>query len=311
MGPYLPADERENDHNNALVPASREASDSLAGEVASTATLRVVFASLAADVAAMRTDMWEIRQMLSEVRNMVAQALASTAPAHATPTVSCPGTDTLTHCHQRSSTQSQTTTLSPPSVQCVPAAQPHPPTLGLRPPRPVQLPPPGVSTLTARPSQVGPQRTMTHSTSSAPFQGQVIPNVPVSRADGTRTPKADSWKDIVRHWTEGEPRLGLLIPLRDWPHQYYNGRRGRHLNTKYYQRSVVATEFLDEFQGNEDAFLEAYGGAALQGHTRLLKAILDARKQHRGRGERRRHFANDVHGNSATPTVLSATTQQQ
>ncbi|KAI6015802.1 hypothetical protein PISMIDRAFT_9059 [Pisolithus microcarpus 441] len=117
--------------------------------------------------------------------------------------------------------------------------------------------------------------------------------MPVLHADGTRTPKCDSWKDIVHHWTEGEPCLGLVVPLKDWPHHFYNGRHGRQFNTKYYQRSMIATEFLDEFQGNEEAFLKVYGSAARQGHTKLLKAILDARKRHHRNGERRRHLVNE------------------
>ncbi|KAI6001851.1 hypothetical protein EDD15DRAFT_2192597 [Pisolithus albus] len=124
-------------------------------------------------------------------------------------------------------------------------------------------------------------------------RGLLIPNVPVLHADRTWTPKSDSWKDIMRHWTEGEPRLGLTLPLKDWPHHYHNGPLGQQFNTKYYQRSVIATEFLDKFQGNEEAFLEAYGSAASQGHTKLLKAVLDACKQHPEDGARRSHLANE------------------
>ncbi|KAI6011885.1 hypothetical protein BKA83DRAFT_4131345 [Pisolithus microcarpus] len=54
-------------------------------------------------------------------------------------------------------------------------------------------------------------------------RGLLIPNVPVLHADGTWTPKSGSWRDIVHHWTEGEPQLGLHTPLKDWPHHYYNG----------------------------------------------------------------------------------------
>ncbi|KAI6111887.1 hypothetical protein EV401DRAFT_2075060 [Pisolithus croceorrhizus] len=36
----------------------------------------------------------------------------------------------------------------------------------------------------------------------------------------------------------------------------------------------MAMEFLNKFQGDEDAFLKAYRGAACEGHTKLLKAIL-------------------------------------
>jgi len=77
--------------------------------------------------------------------------------------------------------------------------------------------------------------------------GLVIPNIPVTHPNGTKTPKLEAWRDVVRHWTVGEPRLNLFVPLKDWPHHYYNGRYGRQHNTKYYQRSVIALEFLNEY----------------------------------------------------------------
>ncbi|KAI5986464.1 hypothetical protein EDD15DRAFT_2200064 [Pisolithus albus] len=147
---------------------------------------------------------------------------------------------------------------------------------------------------------VGPHRAIivgTHK-SNLPL-GLLIPNVPVLHADGARTPKSDSWRDIVCHWTEGEPQLGLHTPLKDWPHHYYNGRYGRAFNMKHYQQRVVATEFLDEFQGDEVAFLKAYGGATREGHTKLLKAILAACRQHHRDGERCSHFAS-MQPNSST-----------
>lgn len=66
----------------------------------------------------------------------------------------------------------------------------------------------------------------------------------------------------MRHWTVGEPRLGQHIPLKNWPRHYYNGKDGRRFNTKHYQRKVIATEFVNEFQGDEEAFLKVYGSAA-------------------------------------------------
>ena len=40
------------------------------------------------------------------------------------------------------------------------------------------------------------------------------------------------------------------------------------------------------FEGNEENFLCAYGHAAEEGHTAVLKVIQAACKQYRGRGER-------------------------
>ncbi|KAI5987257.1 hypothetical protein EDD15DRAFT_2372705 [Pisolithus albus] len=289
----------ENDHSEAALarPASTEA-------------LYTTHASLTADVAALHTTMKEVSstmatemkevkevssatsaevkqmcQQLSHMGNLIVMALAP-SPAHS---ASSPDAAAM-HAHQRSSV-----------IQPTPATRPHPP-----PPagsQPMRLVPPQLSWPTSAPtlhSHVGPQRAIVVGTCKSNLPpGLLIPNVPVLHADGAHTPKSDSWRDIVHHWTEGEPWLGLHTPLKDWPHHYYNGRYGRAFNTKHYQRRVVATEFLDEFQGDEVAFLKAYGGAAREGHTKLLKAILAARRQHHRDGERRSHFAN-MQPNSST-----------
>jgi len=81
-------------------------------------------------------------------------------------------------------------------------------------------------------------------TTDAPPMDLVIPHVPVKLADGGRTPRSEAWRDIVRHWTVGEPRLRLAMPLKDWPSHYYNGQNQQKFNALYHQRSVVAKEFL-------------------------------------------------------------------
>ncbi|KAL4080479.1 hypothetical protein J3A83DRAFT_4421993 [Scleroderma citrinum] len=113
------------------------------------------------------------------------------------------------------------------------------------------------------------------------------------------TPRTESWKDIICHWTEGEEWLGLTVPLKDWPHSWYNGLHGQKFNSKYYQRKVVATEYLDEFHENEKDFLKAYGSTTHLGHTSLLKAILAACKEYPGNGEHRRHLINETQGDSS------------
>jgi len=81
-------------------------------------------------------------------------------------------------------------------------------------------------------------------TSAGPPMGLTIPHLPMKHENGKMTPRLETWRDIVRHWMVGEPRLQLFIPLKDWPHHYYNGRHGWHFNTLYYQRSLIAKEFL-------------------------------------------------------------------
>ncbi|KAI6138555.1 hypothetical protein BKA82DRAFT_3989880 [Pisolithus tinctorius] len=330
----------ENDHSDALQPVPREGDRSLAGEAAlirpaSTEALSMAHASITADVASLHTtvrevkeascslstDVREIRQQLSDMSNLVAKALLTSTSAHSVPsgtvlahsvTSTMPTDQPHVSAHRHSPVQ--TMTSLPPAIQpaSTPAAQPYLSTFDLQPtqaqfrmPRVVQ--PSDVSFSTSLPSRIGPQRIKTSASTS--LLGVVIPDVPVLHPDGTQTSKSDSWRDIVRHWTEGEPRLGLHISLKDWPYHYYNGKSGRQFNTKYSQRRVIATEFLDEFQGDEEIFLKVYGSAVSQGHTKLLKAILAARKRYCGVGERRRRLTSEEVCDSSS--MLQGSSEQQ
>ncbi|KAL4065100.1 hypothetical protein J3A83DRAFT_4375591 [Scleroderma citrinum] len=148
------------------------------------------------------------------------------------------------------------------------------------------------------PSLIGPQRT---AYSSIPPKGMLIPNVPVIHKDNMQTPRTESWKDIIHHWTEGEEWLSLTVLLKDWPHSRYNGPHGQKFNLKYYQQKVVAMEYLDEFHENEKDFLKAYGSTTHLGHTSLLKAILAACKEYPGNGECHCHLINETQGDSSPP----------
>ncbi|KAI6019428.1 hypothetical protein BKA83DRAFT_4495450 [Pisolithus microcarpus] len=312
----------------ALVrPASTEALQAAhASLTTDVSALHTTIKEVRSSQAAMSVDIQEIRQQLNYMSNLVTRALTSTSIRSGSEAVPCPGTSDLAApgeciCFIRNlspaiqsdqpSTNSipahrcssvQTPASSSPTLWPVPVPQSHP------------LHPATVSSRLTRftiPQLVQPsnvlmsvpsQRVRRQRIGGRPYnipRGLLIPNVPVLHADGTRTPKSDSWKDIVRHWTEGEPRLGLVLPLKDWPHHYHNGPLGRQFNTKYYQRSVIASEFLDEFQGDEEAFLKAYGSAASQGHTKLLKAVLDAHKRHPGDGERHSHLTNEQQSSSS------------
>ena len=108
------------------------------------------------------------------------------------------------------------------------------------------------------PTQVPPQGSVTchakswsnacacrSATKLRPTPGLVIPKLPIDLLDGMPMPKSQSWKDLVWHWTEGEPRLSLHMPLKDWPREHYNGRN-RCFNEKFTQHRTIATEYLDE-----------------------------------------------------------------
>ncbi|KAG2140603.1 hypothetical protein DEU56DRAFT_734911 [Suillus clintonianus] len=110
---------------------------------------------------------------------------------------------------------------------------------------------------------------------SLPTAGLVIPRVPVTRPNGTTSPKSKSWKEIVEHWLVGDPDRGLRTPLKDWPKEWYQGAN-RRFASKYHQRATIALEFINEYESNESRFLAAYPEAEM-GHTQLLKAINEAR----------------------------------
>ncbi|KAG1789049.1 uncharacterized protein HD556DRAFT_1311616 [Suillus plorans] len=89
-----------------------------------------------------------------------------------------------------------------------------------------------------------------------PEKGLDIPNLPVRHADGSYAPKKDSW--------------GRL-----------KGKNKAIFGSKYHQRALIALEFLEQYQGNESAFLAAYPEYK-EGHTALLTAVKRTKKD---RGE--------------------------
>lgn len=105
--------------------------------------------------------------------------------------------------------------------------------------------------IAAQPSSVGnragslmPQpRRSSRLSHEIPTAGLVIPDIPARNPDGSRRPKSESWRDIIKHWTEGDPALGLHTPLQDWPPEWTRGKN-RLFAAKYHQRSVIAHEFL-------------------------------------------------------------------
>ncbi|KAF8428472.1 hypothetical protein L210DRAFT_988370 [Boletus edulis BED1] len=115
---------------------------------------------------------------------------------------------------------------------------------------------------------------------SLPTAGVVIPDIPVRNPNGSRHPKCESWWDIVKHWTESDPALGLHTPLRDWPPEWTQ-HNNRLFAVKYHQRSLVTLEFLNTYRSDETCFLAAYPEAA-KGHTTLFNVINLARQ---ARGE--------------------------
>ncbi|KAK7451237.1 hypothetical protein VKT23_012575 [Stygiomarasmius scandens] len=113
-------------------------------------------------------------------------------------------------------------------------------------------------------------------TTSLPLSAPGIPVIPpVSRKQG-----ADGFLQVVRDWEHADPRRGLTRALRDWPKEWLQevGRQAL-----YGQREMIATEFIEEYQRDEDAFRKAYPQ-----HRNGISALLIAiRKKQQGKGVRR------------------------
>jgi len=100
----------------------------------------------------------------------------------------------------------------------------------------------------------------------------LIPDIPVLNADGTRQHRRDSWREVVKQWTEGDPKRGLVVPLKDWAPEWYQGANKSLFAMKRYDRGLIALEFINYYDSNELRFLAAYPQAT-KGHTALLRAI--------------------------------------
>ncbi|KAL4077391.1 hypothetical protein J3A83DRAFT_4368717 [Scleroderma citrinum] len=287
----------ESDHSDALGPISREADVSLAGEgaltrPASTEALRMAHASLTADVAAlhktvnkvcasqeaMAGDVRDIREMFDNMSNQVQTASTSasshvpSSPHWSALTVSSHGTSiSQTSAHQ--CLYAQNTIQTPPTIQSIPATQSQLSTFCLQ-PTPITLP----LVQHSRPLHSPTAPIGLFSPPSLP--GDWSSRACQSSTRMTQTPRSESWEDI------------------DWPHSWYNGPHGWKFNSKYYQRKLIAMEYLNVFQENKADFLKAYGSTLSLGHTNLLKAILAAHKEYPEDGEHRRHLVNETQGDS-------------
>ncbi|KAG1858189.1 hypothetical protein F4604DRAFT_1685051 [Suillus subluteus] len=233
----------ETDYSDALAPISRDTDASLAGEhaltrPASTEELRMVHASVAADVNGLRNDMRSLTSVVVQATCTTAIALQHLDSGHRFTNVSEPASPTTT----------------PPPVGTVQQPLSHRPVV-------ILMPTAALSTSnTSRRPRV--PATVSISQQKLPTPGLVIPRVPVAHSDGTSSPKNKSWKEIVEHWL-------------DWPREWYQGMN-RWFASKYHQRATIALEFINQYESNEARFLAAYPEAEL-GHTQLLKAVNKAR----------------------------------
>lgn len=55
--------------------------------------------------------------------------------------------------------------------------------------------------------------------------------------------KPDRWLAYANDWTRPDPERGLLIPLKDWPKEWYTGRKRVQFAPLRRLRRVIAEEF--------------------------------------------------------------------
>ncbi|KAG1893884.1 uncharacterized protein F5891DRAFT_1256816 [Suillus fuscotomentosus] len=255
----------ETDYSDALTPFSHKAESSLAGEQAlmrpaSTEELRMVHASVAADVNCLQVDVSTVNDSLWSLISMV-QATSSClkAAGHLPPTQleEDPRFTLL------SASSAESPQISTPQHVCPPATHSRPLSSVRRSHGHAHITP------TTRPLPSAAAHTA--STQQLPSNGLVIPRLPLVHSNGLKTPKAESWRDIITHWLIGDPNRGLKTPLKDWPQEWYQGPNWK-LAMQYQNRAIVACKFINHYQSDEALFLAAYPEAE-QGHTPLLAAI--------------------------------------
>ncbi|KAJ7814985.1 hypothetical protein B0H14DRAFT_2603803 [Mycena olivaceomarginata] len=127
------------------------------------------------------------------------------------------------------------------------------------------------------PAIIAASNSVSVSTRRLPDKGLIVPDVPVTLPSGMRSHKRDSWHIILEHREKGDPTHGLTTPLRDWPKEWLTGMN-KPLVMKHTQRKIIATEFIVQYNRNEEDFLKAYPEAE-DGSSRLLAAINEARKK--------------------------------
>ncbi|KIK32078.1 hypothetical protein CY34DRAFT_760908 [Suillus luteus UH-Slu-Lm8-n1] len=262
----------EADYSDALAPISRGANASLAGEYAlarpaSTEELRMVHESVTTDVNSLRNEIRSVNNSLHSLTSVVVQAASSTST-----TPSLQHLDSSCFTDISSESASRTPTPSGPVVGVHAAAPQLPPAGPVINPIPI---PPSIYTAVLPQQQPPAMLSIRLTSQKLPTAGLVIPRVPVTRVNGTSSPKNKSWKEIVEHWLVGDRDRGLTTPLKDWPKKWYQGAN-RRFASKYHQRATIALEFINQYESNEAHFLAAYPEAEL-GHTQLLKAVNKAR----------------------------------
>ncbi|KAJ6531509.1 hypothetical protein DFH09DRAFT_1409284 [Mycena vulgaris] len=82
-----------------------------------------------------------------------------------------------------------------------------------------------------------------------PTVGLIVPDIPVTLPDGSRSLSKDSWRIVVQHWLTGDPAHGLHKPLKDWPKAEDTGPN-KGFQMKRRNRMIIATEFIAKHEAS-------------------------------------------------------------
>ncbi|KIK75122.1 hypothetical protein PAXRUDRAFT_835800 [Paxillus rubicundulus Ve08.2h10] len=283
----------ETNYSNALAPVAQGANESLVGEATlvqlmSTKDLRLVHMSITTDVQGLRVEIDNVTGVVRELARVILQShelpTASSTSKHIPPQMTpltikipphlpfwCSGSGV--HC---------ILSVVCGSIPLLPSSNPTPAlttTHSCQPPHTTMIPTDssGAATLFSITNLghhangvLGGKAPCRPSSHSIPKASLIIPNIPVLCPDGTHWLKKDSWRDIVKHWLFGGPKLNLHTPLKDWPPEWTQGAN-----------RLFAVKYSD-YESDEAHFLATYPQAE-RGHTALLYVINAAQWEH---GER-------------------------
>lgn len=235
----------ETDHGDALCPIQREANVSLLGE--HTLVKPVMTEDIHLLQASISTD---LHQAVRQITNIVVATSKSTGTCPGTVPLPPPSLLTTLSPNVNSLLALPTTTMTVQGAELAPA-----PLTSLMVQCLPLLTPSSDSSLPSTTSQVvtnqGPppgsqHKWCSHKVSRAlPTKDLIIPDVPVVNGDGTRQHRRDSWREIVKQWVEGDPKRGLVVPLREWPPEWYQGANKSLFAMKRHDRGLIAREFID------------------------------------------------------------------
>ncbi|KAK7035306.1 hypothetical protein VNI00_012073 [Paramarasmius palmivorus] len=79
-----------------------------------------------------------------------------------------------------------------------------------------------------------------------------LPNIPWLPVG---LPVDRAWKQVIKDWESMDPKCGLNMALKDWPKDWYKGRKHAAL---YGDRKKIAIKYITHFKWNDVEFCAAY-----------------------------------------------------